>query len=74
MEEIEKKINVIVTLSTCSIVCSAIALLLSIRGLDSRIQRDMSTETSVEKLLDDYQKLKIENAILLDKIHSYEKK
>ncbi len=45
----------------------------NVRGLDEGLRMNRSTEMNIEKLLDDYKKLKSENEILRNKINSYKK-
>lgn len=50
------------------------AISYNVRGLDYSIKESTSTTTNVKKLVDDYQALKRENEILLDKIQFYREK
>lgn len=44
------------------------------RSIESSIQKSQSTKTNVDELLNDYQKLKLENELLLDKLQLYREK
>lgn len=46
----------------------------NVRGIDDGIRMNRSTEANIEKLLDDYKKLKVENEVLLERIQSYKEK
>lgn len=46
----------------------------NVRGIDDGIRMNRSTEANIEKLLNDYKKLKVENEVLLERIQSYKEK
>lgn len=46
----------------------------NVRGIDDGIRMNRSTEANIEKLLNDYKKLKAENEVLLERIQSYKEK
>lgn len=46
----------------------------NVRGIDDSIRMNRSTEANIEKLLNDYKKLKVENEVLLERIQSYKEK
>lgn len=44
------------------------------RSIENSIQKSQSTKTNIDELLNDYQKLKLENELLLDKLQLYREK
>lgn len=44
------------------------------RSIENTIQKSQSTKTNIDELLNDYQKLKLENELLLDKLQLYREK
>lgn len=44
------------------------------RSIENSIQKSQSTKTNVDELINDYQKLKLENELLLDKLQLYREK
>lgn len=46
----------------------------NVRGIDASIRMNRNTEVNIEKLLNDYKKLKVENELLLDKLQLYREK